>query len=283
MTLVRTRLKARVTLRSRSFRMKRPLLALIPGGPGLSSRTLKGIESCDRFFDLAFVDPPGTGGLPEPRAATFEAISDSIVTALAELKRPAILLGHSFGGLYAAQALSQNRIEVAGLVLMSTPLRPESYALASRQYEKHKSRRLSEAESRWEAERDDASFRRWIASYGELYFSRSSCLAKGSRLLASDRTSAASCLSLAGAMSDKALSSRLIAAVRAYRGRKLFIAGERDLLYPIGQLRRDAKRATMDFRSVPNAGHFPAFEQPARIAKLLRDYFVDVVIPEVNA
>src|ERR1041385_3746633 len=43
----------------------RPVIVGIPGGPGLSSATLRGMEVLAEGFDVVLVDPPGTGGTEE--------------------------------------------------------------------------------------------------------------------------------------------------------------------------------------------------------------------------
>ena len=60
-------------LKSKSNEAKdRPIVVFIPGGPGLSSKTLSGLEILNRSFDLVLVDPPGTGEQRDPDKQNFE-------------------------------------------------------------------------------------------------------------------------------------------------------------------------------------------------------------------
>ncbi|GEM_PF-7079350 len=119
---------------------QRPIVCFIPGGPGLSSRTLTGIEILKRSFDLAFVDPPGTGGLDEVEKPTFEEVVSSLIKKLAALRRQIVLVGHSFGGYYTTRCLADPHLEIVGLVFLCAPITPEAYAVCCRQYDEYKSR-----------------------------------------------------------------------------------------------------------------------------------------------
>src|ERR1700743_426636 len=78
----------------------KPVIVWIPGGPGLSSNTLRSMEFLKRSFDLVFVDPPGTGKSKGSPIPTFADVIQSIGVSLSMLKRPLVLAGHSFGGCY---------------------------------------------------------------------------------------------------------------------------------------------------------------------------------------
>jgi len=267
------KLEARATLlRGPMAAASKPVVAFIPGGPGLSSRTLVGAQHLTRSFDVALIDPPGTGGLPEVGSATFDSFVDAISAEIVKLGRPVIVAGHSFGGYYALACVARGLFPVHGLALMSTPLTPESYAAASKQYDLHKDANLAAAEKRWEADRSEAAFRAWVASYGVLYFT-AAFQDKGREMLLQDRTSPQSCLGLMDLMSDREFTSSLLASARRYSGPKLFIAGEDDLLYPMESLKKDAESVPMDFVPVPKAGHFPTLENPEAVARAFEKKF----------
>ncbi len=75
--------------------LKRPIVCFIPGGPGLSSETLRSMENLKSSFDLAFIDPPGTGKSPEAEDPQFKKIVQSLIESVLTLKRPVVLVGHS--------------------------------------------------------------------------------------------------------------------------------------------------------------------------------------------
>ena len=81
----------------------RPTIAVIPGGPCFSSLTLRDLEPLKDNFHLAFIDPPGTGGTEDLDPVTYEGLIDDIESAILTIGKPVILLGHSFGGIQAAE------------------------------------------------------------------------------------------------------------------------------------------------------------------------------------
>ena len=78
---------------------ERPVISLMPGGPGLSSATLGTLKKLNSEFDLALVDPPGTGGTPDLWDLRFESVCDSIELGLRDLNRPIVIGGLCYGGL----------------------------------------------------------------------------------------------------------------------------------------------------------------------------------------
>jgi len=96
----------------------KPVICFLPGGPGLSSQTLRSMELLKRSFDLAFIDPPGTGSSPGTPAANFNEVVDSLNVAIKNLNREIILVGHSYGGIYAGALALRADFPLIGLRLL---------------------------------------------------------------------------------------------------------------------------------------------------------------------
>ena len=79
-----------------------PALFLIPGGPGLSSATLRSLDRLSRSFHLYYVDLPGTNGVPYERDRSFAEIAAEIAAEVSKVGGRSFLFGHSFGGFWAA-------------------------------------------------------------------------------------------------------------------------------------------------------------------------------------
>ncbi len=124
---------------------QRPILVLIPGGPGLSHVTLSQLGEMKQDFDLIFVDPPGAGpeaplhvydGVQDNRFEHYDEFIDQFSAELAEISaylnhRPLVLLGHSYGGVFAAEVAARNGIKqtinLAGMVALSSYLSHDAY------------------------------------------------------------------------------------------------------------------------------------------------------------
>ena len=76
-----------------------------------------------RGMDALAVDLPGFGATPEPDSAWGAGeYAAAVEPVLDELQRPAVLLGHSFGGRVAVHLAARRPDAVGGLVLTGVPL-----------------------------------------------------------------------------------------------------------------------------------------------------------------
>jgi pimeloyl-ACP methyl ester carboxylesterase len=84
---------------------------------------LPDLAGVERAFEVAYVDPRGTGATPKPSDSRAYALDD-YVNDLAELiDEPAFVLGFSHGGLVAQRFAAHYPTKVRGLILASTAAR----------------------------------------------------------------------------------------------------------------------------------------------------------------
>ena len=249
-----------------SLKANAPSLVLIPGGPGLSSLTLRSLALLNRTFNLQFVDLPGTNGTPYDKDRTFAELRADISAEVKKLDGGAFVLGHSFGGFFAA-GVAVDSPNVLGLVCISTPFTRRSLALAGQNYSARQSPALAIAEREWREHPSDSSLAEWLSEYGDLYFSHSK-LAEGQKMLKRDPVSHSLFLSL---RNDAGRMEPLLDSLASWNGKKLFLAGEQDALLPTEALRAETTGSGFIFRIIPRAHHFVMFDQPDVVAGVVED------------
>lgn len=236
---------------------------IIAGGPGLSSLTVRSLDLLKRSLNLIYVDLQGTNGTSFIKGCTYEGL---ILTLKNELRKVVPLdshiftIGHSFGGYFASSLVDLDFAR--GVFCLSTPFSKESLVAATGNYNKKKTKALTEAESQWAEKKDNESFNKWLSEYGDMYF----LLEKGRELLLTDRSSAEFFLSY---RSDAGRLENLLGSLAATQKLKVFIAAKQDGLLPEQQLEEDARRGGFRFLSVDGASHFVSFDQPEIVASLI--------------
>ncbi len=254
--------------------INRPVVCFIPGGPGLSSKTLRSMDVLSRSFDLAYIDPPGTGGQPEIANPTFASILASLNVDLKKLgSRKIILCGHSFGALYAIE-LAMWAENIAGILLMASPLSNASYEVATKLYSQFMTPELSQAEEGFDKKPSAETFTKLLASYGHLYFSKQAAK-EGSQMLLNDSVSYQSFLHLLPILSKRTSTVDFVKNLRSLNLPKYMLAGSEDLLFPIRTLAEDASESKAKLFKIQDAGHFITFDQPEAVAVLIENFFVD--------
>lgn len=237
-----------------------PKLFIIPGGPGLSSLTLRDLDLLKRNFELVYVDMQGTNGTEYQNKRTFAELSSVLAEAIKKESGPKYALGHSFGGFFASELLL--REVVSGLICLSTPFSEVSLLAANENYEANKASGLAEAEFVWEHKQDDASFAKWLSEYGVLYFKSS----KGKELVSTDKVSSQFFKDNRADVLDKEV---MLESLLKIEGVKIFIAGQDDKLLPMNVLKNDSQRGGFQFFTVEDASHFVTVDQPEKVAGLI--------------
>lgn len=242
-----------------------PTVVIIPGGPGLSSKTLRSLDPLARSFHLAYVDFPGCNGVPYEEQ-TFDSLATDLVEAVSRIGGPVLALGHSFGGFFAAHLTLA--LPASGLICVSTPFSSESFRSVEERYSAARTPVLQKAQDAFNAGPTDQNFARWLAEYGELYFAPET-MARGRELLLQDPCSAQAFISIEGAgKTMEPLLDRLM----HWNGPKLFVAETLGMI-STESLRNDARRGGFKFVAVDRASHFVTFDQPEEVARLIEGTF----------
>jgi pimeloyl-ACP methyl ester carboxylesterase len=246
-----------------------PALVLIPGGPGLSSLTLRSLELLHRSFELYFVDLPGTNGVPYDRNRSFDELCVELASELEKLKKPVIALGHSFGGFYAADLALRSSL-VKGLACVSVPFSMHALKTASERFETSASPALIAAGDRYDANPTDATFAEWLSHYGEFYFDPAT-RAAGCKLLLRDSVSSRF---FKNNRKDAIQMEPMLERLAQWNGKKLFIAGAQDALILSSIQKEEASVADAQFVEIPDGNHFVTFDQPEALAQAIEKFFV---------
>ena len=156
-----------------------PRLYAHPGGPGLSSAEfLPDFGGLERAFQIAYVDPRGTGATPKPADPKAYTLDDYAADLAGVIDAPSFVLGFSHGGLVAQRFAARYPNKCAGLVLASTAARFSSdvEAALARKIERSKGEPwLADALEALRQEQageyeDDAALARVVAREMPLYF-----------------------------------------------------------------------------------------------------------------
>ncbi len=242
-------------------------LVLIPGGPGLSSFTLRSLNILSRSFDLYYMDFPGTNGLPFDHKRSFETLSRMLFDEIEMISGPVISVGHSFGGFFAARAAID--LGLAGLVSLSAPFSAATLKCASENYTALETADLKTARGAWNQSPSKEAFSRWLSLYGELYFAPKN-IHSGRTLLENDPSSFEFFLAN---RSDTSQFEEVLWELSGWSGKKLFMGGMVDRMVNVDLLSSDAIKAKAVFQPIQDASHFLSFDQPEVVAKLIEYYF----------
>lgn len=239
-----------------------PTLFLIPGGPGLSSLTLRSLDILNRSFNLAYVDFHGTNGNPYTGKKTFDELATELDQEIQNTSGLKFVLGHSYGGFFAAKSFLAGMADA--LICVATPFSRNTLSNAGSNYRTHMTEALSEAETQWNKNQDDKSFAKWVSEYGDLYFRNP----EGKALLLNDKVSAQFFLDN---RSDALSLEFLLASLAQKNGKKIFISASDDKLLLSENLKQDAGLGNFEFYEIQDASHFVTFDQPERVASLIEE------------
>jgi len=244
-----------------------PTLVLIPGGPGISSLSIRAMDILSRSFQLIYVDFPGTNGNPYDKDRSFDELAFGLDQVIKGISGDVITVGHSHGGFFAVNgALSASNI--SGVVCISTPFTDECFKAAVENFENRKSPALIAAENVFDSEPSDRAFALWLSEYGELYFSPDT-VASGRELLANDPCSHRAFLHN---QHDVKLMGALLDEFAHWRGQKLFLSEDRGMI-PTSALKKDADQGGFSFEVIQGSSHFVVFDRPEGVARSIEKQF----------
>lgn len=245
-------------------------IVLLPGGPGLSSLTLRSLDILSRNFNLVYVDIQGTNGTSFETNVSFSQLTtrlaDEIETKL-KIQSEKIIVGHSFGGILAA-ALAI-KLNPKGLICLATPFGQKTLDAVTEKYKAGLTPNLEEAASIWLKRKTDEAFKKWLSEYGELYFQNP----VGKTLLLNDAVSANYFLAN---RSDAVGKDSLLDDLADRSFHKLMVVGKNDGLLSTALVEEDAKRGKFKFLTVENANHFLMFDQPKKVASLIEEQIATI-------
>lgn len=243
-----------------------PNLVLIPGGPGLSSLSIRGFDLLSKSFNLFYVDFPGTNGNPYDKDRSFEELSELLLNKVKSITGETYLIGHSFGGFFAADVSLWH--DVAGIICVATPFSSASLSGANANYKSKMTPSLKMAEEEFERSSTDKTFANWLAEYGELYFAPHS-QESGRMLMANDPCSVKSFLHNTNDSKNMEL---LLGKISELGIKKLFIAASEDGLINKSDLKNDATRGLFEFLEINNANHFVMLDQAEIVASVIEKF-----------
>ena len=233
-------------------------LILIPGGPGISSMSIRDLDLLKRSFHLHYVDFPGTNNNPYLGKKSFDELSDLLLDEIKRIDGQVFCLGHSYGGLFAMDMAIQSACD--GIICMATSFTQRSLSSGSMADEV-----LIHAKNIWIERPSDQTFRQWLEAYQGCWFASHS-RNKGKKLMASDPVSAQFYIDNED---DIYKNESLLKVVSKLKTRKVLIAGEDDRTLSWEQLKADAALGNFEFISVQNASHFVMVDQPEIIARIV--------------
>jgi pimeloyl-ACP methyl ester carboxylesterase len=237
-----------------------PKLFVIPGGPGLSSNTLRDLDLLKRSFELVYIDIQGTNGSAYTGKKTFSEIGSSLAEIVSNESGQKFSLGHSFGGFWASDLLIRGL--VSGLVCISTPFTRGSLSAVNDNYNLLKTAALTQAENEWSKNQDDSSFAKWLSEFGLLYFKSP----KGKEIILNDKVSSKF---FKDNRSDAMDMEPMLSSLSRIEGTKIFISGKEDRLLPVDLLQNDARIGNFDFYQIEEASHFVTIDQPVMASKII--------------
>lgn len=246
-----------------------PSLILIPGGPGLSSLTLRSLDSLSSSFNLIYVDFPGCNDNPYIKDHSFDELSSGLIEVVNVAKKndnQVFVLGHSFGGFFAADIALKTKVEA--IICIATPFSSKSLHNANDNYENYKSmspsKALAVAEGEWLERQDDKSLAKWFSEYGALYFKNEKAKEIKRELILKDKVSAKFFIHN---RADAVIGESLLTRLRDLNIKKFFIAGTEDGLLDLEILKEDAVRGKFEFHTTQSASHFVMVDDAGAVLK----------------
>jgi pimeloyl-ACP methyl ester carboxylesterase len=255
----------------------RPVLCLLPAG-GLSGKSWGPIDILLQSFDVAVVDPPGTGGLAAEDKSTLEGDVAAIETELKKLQRPLVLSGISFGFIYAIDLAHRRNLDVKGLVGFSVVLSNKGIDFAKSLYQLQIDAIVQEGASIPAATRafhfrpSETTFRRLLDLQAPFFVGESN-VEMVRAILREDSSSFRNYHQVVlpffhGPRAD------YIRRLRLFEGKKVLVAARGDRMVPSISIEADALETLCAFRIIENAAHFVSYDQPESVAEVFESFFL---------
>jgi len=241
-------------------------LIIIPGGPGLSSKTLFHLEALKDDYHLHFLDMQGTGDDQYTEKKTFHELCSSISDVVKNCEGMTYLIGHSFGGLLAME--TANNCNVDGVICLATPMSKEIFGAVSKNYLLKESEELKKSQVEWNKNPSNETFAKWLSLYGDLYFENDRVGSKG-KLLLNDKVSFQFFLDN---RSDALLCTQVAEKFKNNITNKLFLAGEKDGILPLEMQKQDALNAGFKFQEIKGANHFLTVDCPDAVVLEIKKF-----------
>lgn len=238
----------------------------IPGGPGLSSLTIRSLSNLAEKANIHFIDLPGTNDNPYGGKKTFFQLTEAIAEVVKNQNGKKYLLGHSYGGVLAAAAALKSDVE--GLICLGTPFTMESLTEAGVNYSKCQSPALLKAIQLWTDKPSNKTFAEWLSNYQALYFMPET-FEKGRKLLLEDKVSFQFYLDNS---SDIISNPQIYERIAEWPMKKLSIIGANEGLIPVECLKKEAFKARFNLIEVPHANHFLMLDQPLKTKEAIESF-----------
>lgn len=222
-----------------------------------------------RTYRVIALDLPGFGDSTCPPAgfdyapATYASIVDRFVQQVVDPVAPVAVIGHSMGGLIAAQLALDHRHLVGGLILADPAITGNIGAGMGRFLRTRLGQRMIDR-TRRSSWLNHAGERGWLT---DPRFGRGQAAQRAMRDLARAAPDA-----VAGSL-HAVLTADLSARLGDIDVPTLIIAGAHDVTIPLAEVRRAARQIpTARLAVVPRASHLPMDEQPELFDRLVMSF-----------
>jgi len=244
----------------------KPLLCFFPGGPGLSGSCLGDLSAFTAFQSIV-MNPSQTAPLD------FASVVTGMESQLAQTQRPLILVGHSFGGLYATELLIRGKLNIIAWVGLATSVTAEGFSGVRDRYLAQESVAMATARETFYANPFDEEFRDWLVALAPVYFAPET-RDQGISLLRQDKLSAKAYGEISESLSHHSILTTGAQMLKGFTGKKLSLAGSNDLFFPPELIQEEAKLVGAHSLTVEGSHHFLTVDRPAEVARLLNQAFI---------
>lgn len=238
-------------------------IALIPGGPGLTTATLSEFFEMDLGAEVIAIEPD-----PSSEDVCYEAQLRHAREQVQSLNGEIVLCGHSAGGILATDLALSMKAKIGGLIVMAAPFSKDAWDAVNSGYTSLLTPELKDAETTFSVEPSDISLQNWFANYGEIYFAKEN-VESGRQMLLQSPHSHKLYAGATHAMSEKAGLLRDAAALNIP---KLFIAGDQDRLVPPSSALKEVAQGLFELQIIAGAGHFMSFDEPKKVETVIRNF-----------